>query len=290
MGRPDPFAAPDLVAAEGLVAQVLAGEADAWPRLIAWLHPRLDDMTRTSRFLGSLRESHDHRQNVVVAVLEKLARQEHRGLRTFLPWREAHAGKTLADWLRIVTANVAREYVERTLGGPDRDDGAKRLLHTLASALRDTGAGFRPAVTDAQTVRQILEYAGQHLGGTQLAALSAWLAGADFGEIAAELGLADAAERHLALDLGKHPRRRLRLERQRPGPPGAVLTHRDEARAPVGEGDPDHRPQVGREAEQAPSRRRLPHGHPATPIAAGEQPAAARAGHRVARVGRAALE
>lgn len=186
----------DVPAAEALVGRLVAGERAAWPVFAALIHPVLERLARNRRHLGPLAEVVDHRRAVVVSTLDKLARHDWRSLHTFGPWREANPGKDFGDWLRIVVANVARAHVERTLGGRGASVAAnKRLLHTLATVLPDDGVpGLRPAMTDAQTAREILAYARAHLDARQLAALTAWLEGADADAIAVTVGLADAGE------------------------------------------------------------------------------------------------
>ncbi len=183
----------DVAAAEALVVRLVGGEVAAWPALATMIHPLLERLARNRRHLGPLAEAVDHRREVVVATLAKLGRNQWRSLHTFGPWREANPTKDFGDWLRIVVANVAREHVERTLGGRGASAAAnQRLVHTLATALgEDDGPGLRPAMTDAQTAREILEYARAHLDPRQTTALAAWLEGADADAIAVAVGVAD---------------------------------------------------------------------------------------------------
>jgi hypothetical protein len=182
-----------------LVDQVLAGRAGAWQGLVAALEPHIEQIAGGSRSMGPLRDSDDHRRNVVADVLAKLARNEYRALALLEHWLTANPEKSAGDWLRIVVTNVVRAYVSTQLGGAapadsaDRDDplaARKRLLHTLASALPDDdlGPSQRPPVTDQQTARQVLDYAAQHLGPEQLAALEGWLRHGDFERIGRDAG------------------------------------------------------------------------------------------------------
>jgi hypothetical protein len=61
---------------------------------------------------------------------------------------------------------------------------AKRLLNELAKQLPLDDVGVRPPVTDAQTARQLLEFAQRELPPDQRTALLEWLQGASFEMIA----------------------------------------------------------------------------------------------------------
>ena len=165
--------------------------------LITRLEPLLIELLRRSRTLGPMRHNVDDCRAVMTSVLERLSRDDYRGLRLFRPWAEAHPGKDFGDWIRIVTVNLARDHVSSRLGVAERaDDGAplnKRMLSTLASRLPgvdDERLGFRPSMTQAQLARELLEYAAGALDPDQFRALRRWMDGAGFAELACELGLA----------------------------------------------------------------------------------------------------
>ena len=69
----------------------------------------------------------------------------------------------------------------------------KRLLNDFAKSLPLDDMGKRPPITDAQTARQLLEFARERLPGDQLAALESWLQGASYEAIASSRGLDDTA-------------------------------------------------------------------------------------------------
>jgi hypothetical protein len=182
---------------DGLIARALAGDEPAWMRLLGVLWQRVDARVAHSRRMGQLRGSVDDRREVVSRVFARLRRNDLRALRTFPAWRERNRDKTFDDWLAIVVANVVRDYVAERLG--DVDDagrGLKRLIHTLADTLGaddDTEPRNRPAVTNAIAAAELLAFARATLPVDQLAALTQWLAGEDFAEIAASQGWAGAA-------------------------------------------------------------------------------------------------
>lgn len=187
----------DLAALAAYVPRVVGGDAAAWKELVARLEPHLIPLLRRSRTLGPLRDSIDDCRAVMISVLERLRKENYRGLRLFQPWADANPGKDFGDWIRIVTANLARDHVSARLGGAagsgDEDVRLnKRMLNTLASLLPaddDYRLAFRPSMTNVQLARELLEYAARALERTQLGALRRWMAGASFDEIAGELGL-----------------------------------------------------------------------------------------------------
>jgi hypothetical protein len=189
----------DLASLVAYVPRVIAGDDAAWKELVARLEPHLIPLLRRSRTLAPLRNSIDDCRAVMISVLERLSKDNYRGLRLFQPWANANPGKDFGDWIRIVTANMARDHVSSRLGEagrsaePDDVPLNKRMLNTLASLLPaddDYRLAFRPSMTNVQLARELLEYAARSLEQTQLRALRRWMDGATFEEIAAELGLA----------------------------------------------------------------------------------------------------
>lgn len=181
---------PDLASLAGYVPRVVGGDALAWQELVARLEPHLLQLLRRGRTLGPMRHNVDDCRAVMIDVLERLRRDDFRGLRLFRPWADANPGKDFGDWIRIVTVNIARDHVSSRLGEAPRN---KRMLNTLASLLPrddDERLGFRPAMTSEQLARELLEYAARTLDPAQLRALCRWIEGASFAELADELGLA----------------------------------------------------------------------------------------------------
>jgi hypothetical protein len=183
----------DLAALAAYVPRVIAGDSSAWQGLITRLEPILIALLRRSRTLGPMRDSLDDCRAVMVSVLERLRRDDYRGLRLFQPWADAHPGKDFGDWIRIVTVNIARDHVSARLGVAGEVASNKRMVNTLASLLPgpdDDRLAFRPLMTQEQVARELLEYAARALDPAQLRALRRWMDGASFAELAAELGLA----------------------------------------------------------------------------------------------------
>jgi hypothetical protein len=177
---------------EDLVRRALDGGEVARDALVAALWPHAVEAAAQSRSLGRLRTSEDHVRDVALAVVEKIAREQGRGLRQYGSWLERNPDRTFDDWLRIVVSNAARDHVRKLLGPRKSDDdipSVKRLLNELAGSPLLEQLGNRPPMTAQQTAQQLLEFARSRLPGDQYRALTLWIDGGEFEAIAAELGL-----------------------------------------------------------------------------------------------------
>jgi DNA-directed RNA polymerase specialized sigma24 family protein len=172
----------------------------AWRELVAVLWPELTRIVRSSRTMASFARSEDHVRSVVLLVVERLGKDGCRAASLHRAWRETHPDRTLGDWLRIVTTNVARDYVRERKGRAALAEGEepadKRMVASLATLLPDDDeleptAGL--SATSAYAVRELARWARQRLPPDQLAALDSWLQGGRFEEIAQEIGVADGA-------------------------------------------------------------------------------------------------
>ena len=183
-----------LAALAGFIPRVVGGDDAAWKELVSALEPHLSKMLRRSRTLGPMRHNVDDCRAVMLKVLERLKKDDYRGLRLFEPWSAANPEKDFGDWIRIVMVNMARDHVSARLGARRDDEPGhnKRLLNTLASLLPDGDdhrLAFRPMITNDQLARELMEYAARELDPVQLRALRMWVEGASFEELASALDL-----------------------------------------------------------------------------------------------------
>jgi hypothetical protein len=187
----------DVETAERLISTVRSTQGSTWRELVALLWPTVAWYVRTSRVMMVLARQDDHVQAATLSVFEKLSRNGCQAIRLFGAWREAHADKTILDWLQIVSTNVCRDYVRACTGRGAGDDGIdKRLLNSLATLLPDEDALPKPSTlsaTSTHAAREIARWADEHLPAAQRRGLEAWLAGDDFDVIAEAMALADAA-------------------------------------------------------------------------------------------------
>jgi DNA-directed RNA polymerase specialized sigma24 family protein len=181
-----------------LFARVKSTSDPAWRELVELLWPELTRLVRASRAMVALAQSDDHVHNAALLVLEKVSSDGFRAARLARAWTEAHPGKTLGDWLRIVTANAARDYARART----RKSGSgalavdRRLVSSLASLLPDEdelGPASMLSQTSGYAARELARWADRELPPEQRAALACWLKGASFEEIATEIGAIDEA-------------------------------------------------------------------------------------------------
>lgn len=183
----------DAQAQAELALRAASGNVEAFERLMQLLWPELLRWIGTSRRMRALGASQDDVRDVGTAVLEKLQRDGYHALSTYRDWQERHPDKSFHDWLRIVAANVVRDRA-RGQRARQSTESPTRLLNELVAALPVDRLGARPPMTDAQTARQLLEFARGRLPEPQLSALYAWLQGASFEEIAERGEPANAEE------------------------------------------------------------------------------------------------
>lgn len=172
---------------EALVARDASGDVTALNQLIELLWPHWTVLVKKSRHMGSMAKSEDHVNNVVTALVDKIASGALGG---YPSWRQENEGKTFADWNRIVTSFAVRDYVRHALGrrsgsADPSTPSVKRLINDFATSPigHDAFGSARPAMTAAQTARQLLEFVERELPADQAKALTLWIEGAAFEEI-----------------------------------------------------------------------------------------------------------
>lgn len=186
----------DAAESEALARAVAEGDSQAFSGFVTLLWPEMLSILSKSRTMGPRRTNQDDLHNVGVRVIEKLYRDDFSALKLYPSWNERHPEKSFRDWLRIVIANVARDYLreeQRKTPGFRSSASPKSLLNAFVASLPIEDLGTRPPMTAAQTARQLLEFAEARLPAVQYAALSEWLQGSSFEELAAQLRL-DGAE------------------------------------------------------------------------------------------------
>ena len=216
----DPLEAPRCA---DLARRGASGDGAARQELVALLWPAWLALLRHHRSLGPLASSDDHVHEVATRLFGKIADPDGRALQQYVHWAASHLDKTFADWMRIVIANLVRDYVREQLGArpddPDSLPSAKRLLNEISLSPRADDAGIRPPFTAQQTIRQLLEFAASRLGAPQLRALDRWLQGASFDDIDTELELAPGDAQRLVRAGVAVLRRHFGGSTQKIGPP-----------------------------------------------------------------------
>jgi len=180
----------DRSACETLAKQAAAGDASAGQRLVETLWPWWLEVVKAHRSLGGLRNSPDHVHNVIARLVAKVKTDDGHALRMYVSWQEQNPEKDFLDWIHIVTANVVRDYVREQVGSSHKDEPSpKRLLNEYSLSPILDELGRRPPITEAQTARELLEYARCQLPPDHWKALEAWLKGGTFEDIDRDLGV-----------------------------------------------------------------------------------------------------
>jgi len=208
----------------------------AWHELLRRIGPVIEGWAARSPILRQARlATPDDARAVLVAVLERLSADRFANLRLFGARRPPPAGEPdaldalarlgdgdgdddgddrddavhtrtpLRAWLRTLTRYLERDHVRRRLG--NGDGRGKRGVTTDAEPLPTSGvAGERPPITDALTVAAVVAEVRAYMAtfpDPMRRALERWLDDADLDDIAAELGLADAARARALIRAGQ---------------------------------------------------------------------------------------
>ena len=187
----------DVGKAERLVVAAADGSGAAFNELVELIWPDLSQAVKSSRRLAAGGADEDGPHDVGLRIIEKLRSDEMKALRLYGGWRERHPEKSLIDWLRIVAANVTRDYLRELRGYGKTQDlpSPKQLMNAFSAVVSAEDLGTRPPMTWAQTARQLMEFAQSRLEEPQCRALDQWLKGASFEEIGISLGSDEAKAR-----------------------------------------------------------------------------------------------
>lgn len=180
---------------EVLVEQVLAAEAGAWQEFWQTVEPRLYALIRRPSFLGKISQNEDDCRNIVVDVLAALRSDEHARLRSYAEARVKNPALPFFAWLAVVAKRLAIDYMRKQDSYQDlrgrAGDGPKGAWTPTTALPPDSQMpGVRPPVTNRATVAELLAFAGKDLPHDQNVALSAWIQGGSFEDIAVAAGLA----------------------------------------------------------------------------------------------------
>jgi DNA-directed RNA polymerase specialized sigma24 family protein len=165
---------------EELVAAAAVEDEQAWQALWARVEPALSRILAQPHFLGRLAHREDDRASIAVAVMARLRERRFHRLQMYLDAKRANPRLRFASWLRVVVKRVAIDYL--------------RANHDpLAGTLHTGDAHERPPITNRGTARELLRHAADVVPADQLRALEMWTHSDSFADIAATLGMTDAA-------------------------------------------------------------------------------------------------
>lgn len=197
-----------------LLQRVIAGDPAAWREFQALVEPTISAIARRHRGLRgkNLGALPDDLREIVVASLERLARDNFANLRRFqehLDKREQPFSQALDNWLYGAVDFVIREHIRQRFGRapkPPSDESkarplAKRDLHTLAGRLGDRGHGdsgversfmTTMSMTTKLTVAEIFSFIEGTFSAQETRALRLYyLEDRSFAEVARALDLED---------------------------------------------------------------------------------------------------
>jgi hypothetical protein len=170
------------------IARAADGDAPAARALVGALWSQWLGLASASRSLRGAPDASEAAREVATRLAEKLGRPSTAELRSYEGWAAANPDKDAGDWIRILTANAARDVARQISGRAPADapePSTKRLFNEF-SAFAETEFGVRPPMTAIQTARELLDYAAEVLTNEQLSALTGWLEGASFAQLASD--------------------------------------------------------------------------------------------------------
>jgi DNA-directed RNA polymerase specialized sigma24 family protein len=183
---------------ERLVAQTVEANEKAWQALMAGLALPLRRIVSQPRFLGRLGQREDDRDNIIVAVWERLRANSYDRLRQYLDAKRDNPRLRFLSWLRVVAKRVGIDYMR---AHPDyirrHDADASRPgvwvdPGTLPPASHI--GGERPPMTNLGTAQELLVYAAGVIPDDQRRALELWAQSESFEDIAKTLSYSSARE------------------------------------------------------------------------------------------------
>lgn len=207
---------------ENLVVAAAGGDQAAWQNLMVEIKPPLTRIVAQPRFLGRLGQREDDRDNIVIAVFERLRANDYNRLQLYLKARGDNPKLRFLSWLRVVAKRVGIDYLR---AHPDylrrHDANASKPGEWVDAGTLPPASqlfGQRPPMTNIGTAHELLQYARSGaLPEDQQRAIELWSQSESFEDIAKTLGLksSQAAERMVRAALE-------RLRRKYRGDTGSV--------------------------------------------------------------------
>lgn len=181
-----------------LVGRAAAGDEPAWQRLWAGVEPWLLKVVARPSFLGRLGQREDDRRGVVVEVMARLRARDFERLRRYLDARAENPQLAFLAWLRVVAKRVGIDYMRAHPDYVDRrrEADASRPGRWIDVAPLPSPSRIgeeRPGMTARGTAHQLMAYAAE-LPAPQQEALTRWVAGEPFADIARALDLRAPAD------------------------------------------------------------------------------------------------
>lgn len=173
---------------------------ELWGRL----EPAIGAWLRTPSFLGRVASDEDHRREIAMGTWAHLRAQQYARLRAFAA-RPPGEGPQFHAYVRRIVRNLGIDYLRSLPEFIRRPAGDH--WHTVVewTPVHGGSAGAPDAQLEARAMLAFLERSGR---GPSRAAIELWICGHDHADIAARLGLADAAAAHRVIGAAKELLRR----------------------------------------------------------------------------------
>lgn len=166
------------------------------PAIAAWL--------RAPSFLGRVASDEDHRREIAMRAWAHLRAREFARLRGFAA-RPPSEGPQFHAYVRRIVRNLGIDYLRSLPEFIRRPAGEHWYTVVEWTPGHGGSAGAADAQLEARAMLAFLERTGR---APSRAALELWICGYDHADIAARLGLADAAAAHRMIGAAKELLRR----------------------------------------------------------------------------------
>jgi RNA polymerase sigma factor (sigma-70 family) len=204
----DPPPAEEALEFDRRIESLLRGQEEAWPDLVAELHPLAVRLCRL-RLRSRTESSDDICRDVATKTLERLKRSGYAALRRYSETREKYPDLGFESWLRVVVGNVCIDHL-RSLPGHQRVRDGKERRHVTKKqvALSSEPAGPDDIRRHVEIRRVLTWLSDPAFPNDQREALALWMRGHNAAEIAEVLGLPMAADATRLLRAGRQRLRR----------------------------------------------------------------------------------
>jgi RNA polymerase sigma factor (sigma-70 family) len=190
-----------------LIGLIIDGAADAWPPLVAIVHPLVLAICRRRR-LGGGESTEDMHRDVALRAIDRIQANDFAALRRYVATREIYAHASFSRWLAVV---VGHTFVDYLRAQPEyqrvRQASARELVKIVVEPLDEstTASADRSLLQKVELRRIVAAMCDRSFPADQRWALRLWLDGNSAAEIAEEM----------ALEGPEHAQRLLRAARQR---------------------------------------------------------------------------
>ncbi len=191
-----------------LIELLIDGAEDAWPQLVAIVHPLVLAICRRRRLGGSSVATEDMHRDVALRAIDRIQADDFAALRRYVATREIYAHASFTRWLAVV---VGHTFVDYLRAQPEyqrkRQASARELVKIVVESLDEatTASADRSVLQKVELRRIVAAMFDRGFPADQRWALRLWLDG----------NTASESSEQMALEGPAHSQRLLRAARQR---------------------------------------------------------------------------